>query len=39
LFLVMCIAQWFAVYLFFPETSGVALEDLQRRLELPRHQL
>ena len=32
LFLAMCIVQWFAVYLFFPETSGVALEELQQRL-------
>lgn len=36
LFLVMCVAQWFAVYLLFPETSGVALEQLQQRLELQR---
>ncbi len=32
LFLAMCVIQWFAVYLFFPETSGVALEELQQRL-------
>jgi sugar porter (SP) family MFS transporter len=36
LFLAVCIAQWFAVYLLFPETSGVELEELQRRLELER---
>jgi len=33
LFFAMCVAQWFVVYLLFPETSGVTLEDMQRRLE------
>lgn len=31
-FLVMVILQFLAVMLFFPETSGVRLEDIQRRL-------
>ena len=31
-FLVMVILQFFAVLLFFPETGGVRLEDIQRRL-------
>ncbi|HEY0686894.1 MAG TPA: sugar porter family MFS transporter [Steroidobacter sp.] len=31
-FLVMVILQFVAVLLFFPETSGVRLEDIQRRL-------
>jgi SP family arabinose:H+ symporter-like MFS transporter len=31
-FLVMVILQFLAVWLFFPETSGVRLEDIQRRL-------
>lgn len=31
-FLVMVILQFIAVLLFFPETSGVRLEDIQRRL-------
>jgi SP family arabinose:H+ symporter-like MFS transporter len=36
LFFIMCVLQWFVVYLQFPETSGVTLEDMQRRLELQR---
>lgn len=36
LFLSMCVAQWFVVYLLFPETSGVTLENLQRRFGLQR---
>lgn len=32
MFLVMVILQFFAVMLFFPETSGVRLEDIQRKL-------
>ena len=36
LFFLMCVAQFFVVYLLFPETSGVTLEDMQRRLELQR---
>lgn len=32
LFLIMVILQFLAVLLFFPETSGVRLEDIQRRL-------
>lgn len=31
-FLVMVVLQFLAVWLFFPETSGVPLEDIQRRL-------
>jgi MFS transporter, SP family, arabinose:H+ symporter len=33
LFLVMVILQYFAVLLFFPETSGVSLEDMRHRME------
>lgn len=32
MFLVMVVLQFFVVLLFFPETSGVRLEDIQRRL-------
>jgi sugar porter (SP) family MFS transporter len=32
MFLVMVILQFLAVLMFFPETSGVRLEDIQRRL-------
>lgn len=32
MFLVMVILQFLAVWMFFPETSGVRLEDIQRRL-------
>lgn len=32
MFMVMVILQFFAVLLFFPETSGARLEDIQRRL-------
>lgn len=32
MFLVMVILQFLAVVMFFPETSGVRLEDIQRRL-------
>lgn len=32
MFLVMVILQFVAVLMFFPETSGVRLEDIQRRL-------
>jgi MFS transporter, SP family, arabinose:H+ symporter len=32
-FLVMVVLQFVAVWLFFPETSGVSLEDMQRRVE------
>jgi SP family arabinose:H+ symporter-like MFS transporter len=35
-FLVMVVLQFFAVWLFFPETSGVTLEDMQRRIEVTR---
>ena len=31
-FLVMVVLQFIAVWLFFPETSGVTLEDMQRRM-------
>lgn len=30
--LVMAILQFFAALIFFPETSGVSLEDMQRRM-------
>jgi len=32
MFLVMVILQFLVVWMFFPETSGVRLEDIQRRL-------
>ena len=32
MFLIMVVLQFLAVLLFFPETSGVPLEDIQRRL-------
>lgn len=32
LFMGMVVLQFFAVWLFFPETSGVKLEDMQKRL-------
>jgi hypothetical protein len=32
MFLVMVVLQFLAVLMFFPETSGVRLEDIQRRL-------
>ena len=35
-FLGIVIVQFFAVLLFFPETSGVTLEDMQRRLDVVR---
>ena len=31
-FLVMVVLQFFAVWLFFPETSGISLEEMQERL-------
>lgn len=32
LFLLICLLQFVVVLLFFPETSGISLEDMQRRL-------
>lgn len=32
LFFVMVVLQFFAVWLFFPETSGITLEEMERRL-------
>jgi SP family arabinose:H+ symporter-like MFS transporter len=35
-FLLMAVLQFVAVLLFFPETSGVTLEDMQRRMGISR---
>jgi MFS family permease len=41
-FMVMCVLQFLAVWLFFPETNGVSLEDMQHRLRIaaePEHRV
>jgi hypothetical protein len=35
-FCVMMIAQFFVVLLVYPETKGITLEDMQKRLEAAR---
>lgn len=32
IFFVMVVLQFFAVWLFFPETSGISLEEMEERL-------